>query len=655
MADAETSRAATHRALRVLLSFVLLCATACGGSTWGQAPVMSDATVRASPELQPRDQRAGSPRAQDAFERATELYRSGDFTRAADAFRFFLSDHAGDPLAYRAEAWLGRALLAAGDPHDARRVFASLAERRQPADAHALGELYLAWLAVSTGDHAGSQRRIRTLLQRSPDVRVAPGWAVDGDEALLASLLARARLDGADPASALIDLEAVETTSRDDALRAWAVTHARALAARRLDDTRLVQMVQAPASFPRAVAAGPLIERYLAAGDDASARLALQLATGPMLAHGLEAELAQYTSLVHNAGQSGAASWGLVVSLTGPDRRAGRAVLGAVLLAQGAFEARTPSSEVWIEDAGGDREMTARAVARLAERGVPVVVGPVEPALADVARREAAARGIVYLGLEAVPGAPADAGAWRLSWDMQAEAAAVVHAMRGGGATRFAVVRQDAASPVLDAFADAAEAAITAAGGAVVARSTLDRQATQQAAERAARDAHRARADGVVLATGPDGTAVMAAWLSSTGLWCSPTGRVQGGRVVWATSSLGWGESVVRNSSAYVDGMIVPQWYGDTSERQRARLFRARFEQVVGRPPGPLEAFAWDAATLARSLLLDEGLRTSAQVAERLRAGYRYEGAAGAVELRDGGVVRAPELARSRGDRLEAP
>src|SRR5699024_3944154 len=105
---------------------------------------------------------------------------------------------------------------------------------------------------------------------------------------LMAALLADTRLREADFRGALQDLEVVERTSTDDAMKAWAVSSGMTVARQVLDVDVMDAILHGESSFQRAVTLGARIERALRAGDTELGATLFQQMGSSLLTHELE-------------------------------------------------------------------------------------------------------------------------------------------------------------------------------------------------------------------------------------------------------------------------------------------------------------------------------------------------------------------------------
>ncbi len=579
--------------------------------------------------------------AQARFDEAVALYEGGRFDDAVEAFQLFGAEFPADALAVRAELYLGRSLAAAGELAQARSLFRSLADAPDTAQTRELATLYLAFVDAVRGDRAAAEAAVAELLAMSPRLRTPVAAVIPGDEALLASLVAEARIERGDWGDALAELETVAAWSPDDALLFYGYDRAFEVAESRMDVAALSDAFDGGTDFAMTVT-GPALAGALARlGDVETARAVLDEARAPMDTLGFADRWGAASTALAAAGGEVRARWGVVLLLSGPNRRAGRAALGGLLLAQDAFEQVGPESTMIIRDTGGTAAGTERAIAELAAWQVSAIVGPIEDDLALVGRQAAAELGIPYIALS--PGGWEDAvgASWRLQIDAAAEAETAVDiAWADRGATRFAIVRPAGHdTPWLDDFAAHAWSAVDSRGADVVLEATLDLSpdALQESAEAAAEQIARAEPDAIILALPASEAATFASWMAAQNVWPSVDGRTRAddGRrlVTWVGNSFMVDDLLLRDAADYLRGAILPAWFVPALADAEARVFADRFEATYGRPAGILEAFAYDAGSLVRRLLVDEAQLGAARIAQRLRAGVDLRAVVGTIRF----------------------
>jgi ABC-type branched-subunit amino acid transport system substrate-binding protein len=623
--------------------------------------VSVDRTIGESEEAGDADTvRSDDQDANQSFEAAVQQWEQGDYRQAVESFRMFLVDYPDDPLSPRAEAYLGRSLTALDEFANARSVFESLASRSETA-AQQLGELYLAFADEL---EFGRRRGVATLRQRldnGEEFRVPAMLAVEGDAPLLGILSYHALREESRPVDAMRALSTIHATSEDDALKEWAVGAASSLANQAMNGQQLVDCLSmqqtefsAVHDLGIAICAARLVEKYIAADDRESASIAMERGGQAMMRAGLEALFAQSNRLLSESGEDQSLRYAIILSLTGPDQRAGRAALGGVLLASRAFEQTESISELIIEDTGGSADGASQATERAISRGAKLIIGPLEPELAHQVREVSQSQGVPFISLATSFGEDGTtleraSETWELGFNPAAEADTIVAALANrspaGGVT---VIESGLNLPYLSAFAHATREALNSRGMTVLStHSLVGEDSVQDAAERVARQVARERPNAIVFATTASETATLTAWLADNGVWPAGTSRSGGQRTLFLANSFAWGEELLRNSQRYVQGMFVPVWFDAALPGDRSSRFLEAFERTFGRAPAAVEAFAFDAASVARALLIEEGLRSADRLKERLAENVTFEGVTGTLAFGNPQVpVVTPRLMR---------
>lgn len=588
------------------------------------------------------------------FDEAVALYEAGDHRGAAEAFQLFGAEFPTDPLAVRAELYLGRSLAAAGETMRALQIFDAMhAAPDDPATASLAG-LYLAFVHGLRGELEASSEVLAGALDDDPFVRVPVGLCIPGDEALLGSLLAEARVQADRSADALADLEQVAHFAPDDALLYYAWDRAVVLAETRMTFDELDARFADGSPFERAVVGAPLVEALVALGDVETAAARLADAEDPMLAMGMGDRYAlAATRLATATGETGP-RYGAVLTLSGPNRRAGRAALGGILLAQRAFDDESPRSVLLVRDTFESPANAAAAVDELVAAGCAAIIGPIEADLDAAAREAAVGLGVPYVSLTPTPWTDPEPGTWRWQIDPIADAhTAAEVAVADRGVQRVALVVDANAAPdaYLTAWSSAFADRLDALGASVALEVTVDTsdEEIQASAESAGRAIASTPADAVAIAL-PDAQAgTMLAWMAAANVWPSPDGDRDGpeGRrqVVVIGHHFFVGDALLRNSARYAEGALVPVWFDGDVADDRAAEFATRFEWVYGRSPGALEAFAWDAARWIRHVVVDGGAVGAATARDRMIADPGFDSVVGPMQWDPAGnPIAAPRL-----------
>ena len=579
--------------------------------------------------------------AAEAFEAAVAHYDGGHYEDALEAFRLFGAEFPLDPLAVRAEIYAARTQIALGDFWEADTGFRSLRDAPDGPETRDAAILYLAFIEARRGNTETAIAVVSDAVSAGP-LHVPVGWVVSGDEAQLGALLAEGSFARGERLHGLSALALV--AEFDDAeMFEYAVERAAEVAEFELDDGERRTLFASPTPFLRAATAAPIAASMADTGDVIGALEILNRAAEDVDQCGQPERLAEVRATLELPGAEAPLRYGVALSLTGPTRRAGRAALGAMLLAHRAFEDRPAETTMVIRDTYGTPDGAARATEELIDLGVSVILGPVEDDLAAAAATIASDRGVPIISLSPFDEEEAVAGVYRWLFDAAAEAQLAVDEVARRGATRFVVVSEpeNDAAPFFLSFAAAAEGAVESAGGEVIPRVELvvgeDPSETQQAAEAAAHEVAGTDADAVVLALDDQLAATFAAYLTTQDIWSSRDGttRTADGRraITYVGNSFLVADSLLMNSGNYLEHAIIPYWFAPQLADGAAREFVDRFYYTYGRDPGLLEAFAFDAALAVHRLLVQENVRAPIDVDARLRSGVEIGGVSSEVSF----------------------
>lgn len=640
---AAYSRSSFSRSVRSILlglCIVLIANTGCSKSPQGDAGDFSYGQRHSDPAVAPSKIQSDNKRAQRDFERAADAWQRGDYEEAQERFEGFLQEFPEDALSSSAELWLVRTYVSRGDHEAGRRALRDLSAHGPSEEIRTIADVYLAFIQQLEGDKTGARARVRALIQSQPNVHIVEGVVPANDTPLMAALLADTRLREADFRGALQDLEVVERTSTDDAMKAWAVSSGMTVARQVLDVDVMDAILHGESSFQRAVTLGARIERALRAGDTELGATLFQQMGSSLLTHELERDYAALQNTLALSGAVDTPMFGLAVSLQGPDRQAGRAALRGMFLAQRSFEPRPRSMDLLIEDTKGTRAGAEDAVRALCARGVPLIIGPVERALVPIVEEGARACGALYIGLETL--VDQQAQHVRMSLDARAEADALIRYARAQGDRTIAIVTQDPAPAFFEQLVQTAQQRAQQEGLSIVERVAVHSADLQKSSERAAKQLRAANADAIVFAVSDSTMTALSSYLAAQGVWPRDRGRGKGSH--YLASSFAWSSALALNSARYVQGMIVASWLPPT--RPRTQAFLSSYDAVFDGSAGILEAFAYDAANLARVLLLDVGARDGRAMQEALDTEFTYRGATGDWTWRGGSQHHAPTLVR---------
>ncbi|MFT4705142.1 MAG: ABC-type branched-subunit amino acid transport system substrate-binding protein, partial [Bradymonadia bacterium] len=508
-----------------------------------------------------------------------------------------------------------RCLVAQGDEAGSARVLDGLLAAPDSAETRRSAAFYRAYVHAFAGEPA----RGIALLESELRVDTTSGevFIIPGDEAPLFSLVADAYWNIEQPTRAFDAWQLVVDANTGGPLQVFAIERAHASA--RMLGVAGWREIRGAGSLTRSAFAAPRIEQRLAAAD---------LEGAAALVDELRADLIAYEQLetlaLGEVGEwnatSGAPAIGVVLSLSGPNRRASRAALGAMLLAQRAFEEREPSVALLIEDTSGTTAGAERAVNALVERGATVILGPLVHDLVAPAARAADRRGVPLVSLSSAPSG--GVLRWMISASQEAELLLGSVQSRHGG-TRVAIVRDGSGAAYLDLLAGFAtdiawDRGMTVVQDVVVLSDPSDGAVLQASAALAARQVARSDADVVFLATTDDEAAAFAAYLTSEDVW--PYGTTGRRQVSYLLGSFAASSALLLDSGPYVEQAFVASWLDPELASGEQREFVDRFGYTYGRDPGVIEAFAFDAAIRARQILVDERARSADAVRGRLLA-----------------------------------
>lgn len=634
------------RRARVRYNFTLACAmfaasmSGCANaSSPNLGPPVFDTRVQLDPSLATASSEPVSEPARADWSDALQSLQSRDYARARDSFERFAAVYPLDPMAEPAVFMAVYAQIRANQLDSARARLRMLLNANPSADSRRHAWAYLALLERVERNARSARQLLERELGNDPAIHVKPGFVHEDDLSALASLLADTRIRGRQFEAALKDLEVVHTFDRSGQLKDWALASAITLAREGLDDATLERLLTSASSFQRATALTAYVPRQLERGNYPAATAAFQANATSLLAHEMEASFATLQNTLSVGGSEFSPIYGVALSLTGPDRRAGRAALGGMLLAQQSFDGKARMTDLWIEDTGGYEDGARSAVEKLCARGVPLILGPIEPALAPIAREEAAKCGAVYVGLDTVAGT--DRSHLRMSFNANEEARLLVAVGRDSGASRWHIVTETPPAAYFEELESATRREVQQIGASVTGTSRVNIEDLQRSSRAIAQEIKRGNAQAIVFAVSSSTMTALSSYLAAEGVW-PKTGTTNA--AVWLGSSFAWGADVATNSARYVEGMYIASWL--PRDRPATGFFYERFERTFGRAPGMLEAFSFDATQFARQVVLERGIRNGEALRGLLRAGFMMEGITGNWTFQNDSVSHPPTLQR---------
>jgi ABC-type branched-subunit amino acid transport system substrate-binding protein len=302
---------------------------------------------------------------------------------------------------------------------------------------------------------------------------------------------------------------------------------------------------------------------------------------------------------------------GAILPLGGKQARVGEAAALGLALAAGAGDGR---GEVIVEvrDGQGAVEATA-AFDELAGSGALAVIGPIEGASVDAVAVRANSAGVALLSLSSRPEERASGRyVFHMMHSAEARARALARRAYALGVRKFATLSADNGYGRAVSAAFAAE--VGRLGATLVTAQTYPPDTKSFAA--VAKQLSGAW-QAVFVPEQSDRLELVAPALAAAGWVPRPWGdkKAAGGRPVLLLSTAeGLHANFVANAGRNAQGaLLAPGFYADP-EDPVARTFIARFTQAHGRPPGALDAYAFDAAQLVAAT----GARGRDQVAAGL-------------------------------------
>ena len=582
---------------------------------------------------------------------ARALFDRNDFKAALDALRLFASRYPGDRRSDEVDLMVSRCQLATADAEGAREGLRQLS--RTPVTEAAAASYYLEYQRVSEGDVDGALESLSEQTRQPAEQQKMVDSVFPADAPLALALIAEAQLRENNIAPALDALAALELRADAGPLATYAT-----------DRIRAALVLNTPPSAMLAV--------WDAASDATRKRVGCELAS-LALASGnrpLATELSQRAETLTAAScglvltDSAAAptpTLGLLLTLSGPARRAGRALLGGALLAQRSFDAEQPTSKLLIRDTFSDAAAVTRAVDELAAAGAIAIVGPVEPELVEVARAAAVRHGLPHLALSPKPLLTHQPGSFRLFVDAAAEASrAVEAAVTRRGARRIAFVTEKSSpdGAFFDLFRAAAlrEAKQRGLEELVTVEVDTASKNLQTSASSAAAAIARSGADVVLFAATSTVVSAVVSNLAARDIFpADGETHDRRRRVTYLLSSMAADDYLLRNAAAYLQGAIIPFWFLAPLATDEAALFRNRFLFHFGREPSGAEAFSHDAITLMRRAMLTDGLHSAAELRRRMDGDWSAQGVVGPIRFdANGNPKLRPRLATVKNGRFEA-
>ena len=585
------------------------------------------------------------------YEAARALFERNDFAPALEALRLFASRYPGDRRSDEVDLMISRCQLATADADGAREQLRQLS--RTPVTEAAAASYYLEYQKAASGDVDGALAALaeQTRAPAQQDKLVDAVFPADAPLAL--AMIAESQLRDDNLAGAVDALTALEVRGDAGPLATYATERLRSALVLNTPRSKMLPLWNESSERTRRRIGCELASLALSLGDR---QLAGDLAT--------RAEALTTTScglVLTEATAPPTPTLGLLLTLTGPARRAGRALLGGALLAQRSFDDEAAASRLLIRDTFGDATAVTKAVDELAAAGAVAIVGPVEPELVEVARAAAVRHGLPHLALSPKPLVTHQPGSFRLFVDAAAEAArAVEAAVTRRGAQRLVIVTEKSSpdGAFLDLFRAAALREAQARGVTQVATLEVDPTGKnlQTTGASAAAAIAATDADAVLFATTSMAVSAVVSNLAAKDVWpADGETRDRRRRVTYLLNSMAADDYLLRNAAAYLQGAILPYWFLAPLATDDAAVFRNRFVFHFGREPSGAEAFSHDAVTLFRKAMLTDGLHDAAELRRRLDGDWSAQGVVGPIRFdANGNPKLRPRLATVKNGRFEA-
>jgi ABC-type branched-subunit amino acid transport system substrate-binding protein len=290
---------------------------------------------------------------------------------------------------------------------------------------------------------------------------------------------------------------------------------------------------------------------------------------------------------------------GAVVPLGGKSNRVGEAVVAGLGLAAGVGDGKAVAAvEV---RAAGDGDAVGLAVEDLARANVIAIIGPTDKDAVDVAGPRAEALGVPLLSLS---GRAEKLAVRRTVFHMmhsgEARSRALAQRALARGVTRFAVLAPESGygKTLSAAFVDE----IGRGGGKIVS------SITYKADTKSFAGVVGKLSDGWDAIFVPEDAATLsliAPALDAAGAKPRPLGtrKIRGGRAVLLLSTAeNLTGAFLTDAGRHAEGALLAPGYYPDDQDPASKAFVDRFLAAFGRPPGFVEAYAFDAAQLAAAL-----------------------------------------------------
>ncbi len=641
--------------------------------------------------------------AQRGFDAGVEALQAGRYQEAEQAFLLIGAEYPDDAIATMAELYVARAQM--GDiekfarqsaskansnerqtrPNSPRQILSSLMEGEDVDDRvrYAARAYYSVELALS-----GEQDPALAALKPYPGASISPA-VLEKDRLFVRSLIAESLYKSGRNEEALVAFSQIfaETSEKigsssegeftDDAAHKSTVApelysllqYARSRgfeSAERLKESDAQEFLTDDSPFLRAAAGWALLRRQLENATESSQRTAMEELFNHVAADFVRidaAERAAELSLQLAAiGGPQRLVIGALLPLSGPNRAVGNRALSGILLAQRAFyESGEPAVTLVIQDSYPG--LTAGFQA-LVQQGVAAIVGPLDAAQGAEISALAAAQKIPVMSMVAERSSAPEIREqgiymFRNFINVEAEARAAARASFEHMKDRRAVVvYPDIGYGRMMASVFAAE--FRSLGGQIVLEQSYDRASSDFV--RTAKKVAAAKPDAIYIPDSPSKVAELSAFLANENIWGFAPQQQHAANskrqfVHYLGTSMWHDPVLLRQSSNYLEGALIPVWFSPVLSSPESRAFATRFQSVFGSTPDNFEVFAYDSVLRLRALLLDRGLSEPAAIRDALASQEPFTGATGSFSFDENGepVRKLRFLTVQKGQLVEYP
>lgn len=338
-----------------------------------------------------------------------------------------------------------------------------------------------------------------------------------------------------------------------------------------------------------------------------------------------------------------------ILPLSGVRARVGEPAMRGLALAAGTFAGARGGDlepfQVSMHDTGSTGEGATSAFEACLDEGAIAVIGPIDGKSVDAVAGLAHSRGLAMISLNVRSGRRARENSrfvFHMLHSAEDRAEALARRAFAAGVTRFAILAPD--SGYGRAVGQAFREEVARLGGRVTAEVAYPARATSFGSEisKLGRDYQA-----LFIPEQADRLELIAPALAAADLRVSPLDAVvaaadkkprrskQPGRRIGLLSTAELLDAeYVRSAARYSEGaLFAPGFYPDR-EDALIRDFVDRFEVAFGRPPTPLDAYAYDAARMVRKAVDENGADARGRLADILSR-MRLSGLTGEIAFGD--------------------